>query len=66
MGMLTRFAVVGAAVTFARSQQGKQMIAEARQRFDTPANRDKARQGVAQATQAVKGGLQSRRSGGGA
>ena len=64
MGLLTKFAVVGAAVSFARSRQGKQVIAEARERFDTPANREKARQGVQQAAQVVKGQLQARKPGG--
>lgn len=39
--------MIGAAVAFARSPQGQQMIAQARQRYDTPQNREKVRQTVA-------------------
>lgn len=64
MGFLSKIAVVGAAVSFAKSQQGKQMIAEVRQRFDTPGNRDKAKQGAQQAAQVVKEQLQNRKQAG--
>ena len=39
---LGRAGLIGAAVTFARSERGQRMIREARQKYDTPANRAKA------------------------
>jgi hypothetical protein len=39
--------LIGAAVTFARSQRGQRMIQQARQKYDTPQNRAKAREAVA-------------------
>ena len=54
MGLLRKVTVVGAAVSFARSEQGKKTIAEARRRVDTPANRERARQGVQQVTAQLK------------
>ena len=36
------------AVAFARSPQGQRMIADARRKYDTPANRAKLRQTVAE------------------
>lgn len=43
---LRRAGLLGLAYSFARSERGKQMIREARQKYDTPANRDRARQAV--------------------
>ena len=43
---LRRAGLVGMAFTFARSQQGQRLISQARQRYDTPANRAKVRQAV--------------------
>lgn len=39
-----RMGLVGAAITFARSERGQRMIQEARLKYDTPANRAKARE----------------------
>ena len=64
MGLINKVVVVGAAVAFAKSEQGKKMISEARVRYDTPANREKARAGFAQATEVVKGQIQARKAGG--
>lgn len=53
-----RAGLLGAAVAFARSPKGQQMIAQARQKYDTPQNRAKLRE-------AVSGLRQSRGSGSG-
>jgi superfamily II DNA/RNA helicase len=53
---LGRAGLVGAAISFARSERGKRMIRDARNRVDTPANRDKVKQTVS--------GLRARRSSG--
>ncbi|GAC1330010.1 MAG: hypothetical protein NVSMB13_17880 [Mycobacteriales bacterium] len=45
---LRRASVVAAAVAFVQSPQGQQMIARARERFDTPANRAKLQQAAQQ------------------
>lgn len=42
-----RAGVLGLLVTFARSPQGQRMIREARRKYDTPENRARARQAVA-------------------
>jgi hypothetical protein len=57
---LRRAGLLGAAVTFARSARGQQLISEARQKYDTPANRAKARDALSGLRQSV----QHRRSGG--
>lgn len=41
---LGRAGLLGAAVTFARSERGQRMIREARQKYDTAENRAKARE----------------------
>ena len=38
---------MGLLVTFARSPQGQRMIREARRKYDTPENRARAKQAVA-------------------
>jgi hypothetical protein len=43
---LRRAGLLGLAITFARSQQGQRLIRQTRERFDTPANRAKAREAV--------------------
>ena len=43
---LRRAGMVGLALSFARSAQGQRLIAQARQRVDTPANRAKAREAI--------------------
>jgi hypothetical protein len=43
---LGRLGLVGAAISFARSRQGQQLIRQARERLDTPQNRAKVRQTV--------------------
>ena len=42
-----RAGALGAAVAFARSEQGQRVIADLRRRYDTPANRARLRQAVA-------------------
>jgi hypothetical protein len=42
-----RAGLLGLAITFARSERGQRMIRDARRRYDTPANRAKARDAVA-------------------
>lgn len=42
-----RAGLVGATVAFLRSPQGQRLIAEARRRYDTPENRARLRQAVA-------------------
>jgi hypothetical protein len=44
---LRRAGLLGLAISFARSQQGQRMIAQARHKYDTPANRAKAKQAFA-------------------
>jgi hypothetical protein len=39
--------VIGAAISFARSERGKRLIQQARAKYDTPENRAKARAAVA-------------------
>ena len=41
MPLLRKAGLLGAAVSFARSERGRRMIADARTRLDTPENRDK-------------------------
>jgi hypothetical protein len=36
--------LLGAAISFARSERGQRMIRQARQKYDTPANRAKLRE----------------------
>jgi len=40
---LGRVGIIGAAVSFAQSERGQRMIREARQKYDTPENRAKAK-----------------------
>ncbi|MDQ6648762.1 MAG: hypothetical protein M3Z02_01360 [Actinomycetota bacterium] len=60
---LRRASVVAAAVAFVQSPQGQQMIARARDRFDTPDNRAKLRQTAEQlrATVAARSGRVNQR-----
>ena len=44
---LRRLGLLGAAVTFARSERGQRMIQQAREKYDTPENRAKARETLA-------------------
>lgn len=41
---MKRVGLLGMAVTFARGERGQRMIREARAKYDTPANRAKARE----------------------
>lgn len=41
---LKRAGLLGAAVTFARSERGQRMIRDAKTKYDTPENRAKARE----------------------
>jgi hypothetical protein len=43
---LRRAGLIGAAITFARSERGQQLIRDAREKYDTPANRAKAREAL--------------------
>jgi hypothetical protein len=43
---LGRASLIGAAVSFARSERGRRMMADARQKYDTPENRAKAREAL--------------------
>jgi hypothetical protein len=43
---LKRLGLIASAVTFARSERGKRMIADARRKYDTPANRAKVKEAV--------------------
>jgi hypothetical protein len=52
---MRRAGVLGAAIAFARSPQGQHLIGEARRRFDTPENRAKVRQLVAERRRAGSG-----------
>ena len=57
MGVLGKIGVIGAVTSFARSGRGQRIIADARRKYDTPANRDKAKQGLQQ----LRGQVASRR-----
>jgi hypothetical protein len=41
---LRRAGLIGAAIAFGRSARGQQLIRQAREKYDTPANRAKARE----------------------
>ncbi|MCW2724949.1 MAG: hypothetical protein JWN35_1870 [Frankiales bacterium] len=43
---LKRASLIGAAVAFARSPRGQEMLSQARQKYDTPQNRAKLRETV--------------------
>lgn len=43
---LRRAGLIGAAIAFARSERGQQLIRDAREKYDTPANRAKAREAL--------------------
>ncbi|MCU1591314.1 MAG: hypothetical protein JWP11_2570 [Frankiales bacterium] len=43
---LRRAGLIGLAISFARSERGQQMIRQTRERYDTPANRAKAREAL--------------------
>ena len=43
---LKRAGFLGAAITLARSERGQRMIKEARAKYDTPANRAKAKESL--------------------
>ncbi len=51
MRRTSRSGLLAAAITFARSRQGQRLIAEARRRYDTPANRARIRELLAQLRQ---------------
>jgi hypothetical protein len=40
---LRQIGLIGAAMSFARTERGQRLIAQTRQKYDTPANRAKAR-----------------------
>ena len=44
-----RAGLLGAAITLAQSQRGQELLRQARQRLDTPANRDALRNAVSRA-----------------
>ena len=44
---LRRLGLLGAAISFARSERGKRLIQQARTKYDTPENRAKARTALA-------------------
>lgn len=44
---MRRMALVGGAIAFARSERGQRIIADARRRYDTPENRAKVSEAVA-------------------
>jgi hypothetical protein len=44
---MRRLGLLGAAITFARSERGQRLIAQTRQKYDTPANRQKASEAIA-------------------
>ena len=44
---LRRLGLLGAAVTFARSERGQKLLQQARDKYDTPENRAKIRDAVA-------------------
>jgi len=50
---LRRASLVAAAAAFVQSPQGQQMIAQARERYDTPANRARLRQAAERVRTAV-------------
>jgi hypothetical protein len=43
---LRRAGLLGMAISFARSERGQRMIRDARDKYDTPANRAKAREAL--------------------
>lgn len=43
---LRRAGLLGLAISLARSQKGQQMIRQAREKYDTPANRAKAKEAL--------------------
>ena len=49
MPRMRRLTMIGAAVSFARSERGQRLIRQAREKYDTPENRAKIRQAVADA-----------------
>ena len=48
MGFIRRAGLLGVAVTFLQSERGQQLVRQAREKYDTPANRAKARDAVQQ------------------
>jgi hypothetical protein len=46
MPLLRRAGLLGAAISFARSERGQRMLSDARARIDTPANRQKLKSTV--------------------
>jgi hypothetical protein len=44
---LRRLGLLGAAVSFARSERGRRMLRDARQKYDTPAHRAKVQEMLA-------------------
>ena len=44
---LRRLGLIAGAVTFARSERGQRLIRQAREKYNTPENRAKAREAVA-------------------
>jgi hypothetical protein len=47
---LRRLGLIGAAITFARSERGRRMIQQARAKYDTPQNRAIAIEALARRT----------------
>jgi len=43
---MRKIALIGAAISFARSERGQRLIADARRKYDTPENRAKVNEAV--------------------
>jgi hypothetical protein len=60
---MRRAGLLGAAIAFARSERGQRMIADARRKYDTPANRAKLNDAISNLRgRAAGGGRPSTRS----
>jgi hypothetical protein len=53
---MRRAGLLGAAIAFVRSERGQRMIADARRKYDTPANRAKLTDTVANLRSRAAGG----------
>jgi hypothetical protein len=58
---LRRLGLIGAAITFARSERGRRMIQQARAKYDTPQNRAKAKEALTKRTSRTTTGTAPRR-----